>query len=214
MTKHYYLNGQLIGISDEPIKIIDKEEKLTPVFRQSHYCKSLTQLMDENFITTDFKFYNNHKRYVFHKGNDVSITTWEDDKDFKNCWHFCIYLLDHTTLRLSLSDFGDKWDSGMFGILEVKKLYKDAGDFTKKDLKQQLQKIIDMFNCQEEGGVIDVCLKNDLGEIKSDIQTHYTCSFSDADTMLKYIRQQYIEDEGLDVDLDEYKKAFESISSS
>ena len=74
-----------------------------------------------------------------------------------------IYLLDHSGLSISVSDFGDKWDSGQVGWIyvspeKIKKEYGAVNETTKKTAQKELKAEIEIYDSFLRGNIWDFVL--------------------------------------------------------
>lgn len=78
----------------------------------------------------------------------------------KDYYYFPLYFYEHGGLVLSLSDFKDKWDSGVFGIIAVpKKNYK-----SKIQAEKRLRDFLKYYNAYINGEIIKYIIEKN-GEI-------------------------------------------------
>lgn len=116
-----------------------------------------------------------------------------------------IYLLDHSGLSISVSDFGDKWDSGQVGWIyvspeKIKKEYGAVNENTKKAAQKELKAEIEIYDNFLKGNVWDFALYDtntgelintvggfigDIDEIKDDILSYLDCPQEDARYMVE-----------------------------
>lgn len=77
-------------------------------------------------------FFSNHRRYNPDKRSVDEVANWNGHSfNIKRGYiGFPVYLLDHSGVWISLSDFNDPWDSGIFAIYAISR--KDALKFAKE----------------------------------------------------------------------------------
>lgn len=74
-----------------------------------------------------------------------------------------VYAYVHSGVTFSLADFGDRWDSGVCGLIyitydEIKKEYGKVNEFTITTAKNALQGEIEMLDIYARGEVYGYCL--------------------------------------------------------
>lgn len=136
-----------------------------------------------------------------------------------------IFLLDHSGLSISVSDFGDKWDSGQVGWIyvspeKIKKEYGAVNENTKKAAQKRLKAEIEIYDSVLSGNVWYFTLYDtnigemidsirgfigDIDEIKDDILSYLDCAQEEA----KYLIENLEWEDGVrritTIDFDYYK---------
>nr|DAJ66692.1 MAG TPA: hypothetical protein [Caudoviricetes sp.] len=136
-----------------------------------------------------------------------------------------IYLLDHSELSMSVSDFGDKWDSGQVGWIyvspeKIEKEYGAVNETTKKAAQKGLKAEIEIYDSFLRGNIWDFALYDinigelidtvggfigDVDEIKDDILSYLDCAQEEA----KYLIENLEWEDGVrritTIDFDYYK---------
>lgn len=134
-----------------------------------------------------------------------------------------IFLLDHSGLSMSVSDFGDKWDSGQVGWIyvspeKIKKEYGAVNETTKKTAQKELKAEIEIYDSVLRGNVWYFTLYDtnigensiggfigDIDEIKDDILSYLDCPQEDARYMVENLKWEDKIREITTIDFDYYE---------
>lgn len=166
-------------------KLGDKHDYASP--------RDFLEEMVEPYITedTDLEDVSNSKILSILRENDFIILP--------------IYLLDHSGLSISVSDFGDRWDSGQVGWIyvspeKIEKEYGAVNETTKKAAQKGLKAEIEIYDSVLRGNVWYFTLYDinigeminsiggfigDIDEIKDDILSYLDCPQEDARYMVE-----------------------------
>jgi len=90
--------------------------------------------------------YHYHSRYVL--GTYKTLDELKEMEQSKDYISLPLYLLDHSGLRVSTSDFNDQWDSGQVGIIAVHidKALKEFGRQFRKKAVACLKSEVEIFD--------------------------------------------------------------------
>lgn len=139
-----------------------------------------------------------HRRYDFSDNCDypTSKDFWNSD-EAKNIYvSLPVYLLDHSGLYLSVTDFHDEWDSGLLGIIyctkeQAEKWFGYLPD--KQVIKDELRGEIEAYNNYLNGNWYEFCIEGLNGEIEDSCGGFYQDkNLSDLlGNMKEYVEPQY-----------------------
>lgn len=92
----------------------------------------------------DTVIYSNHRRYNpdGHKLSEILDEEERFDRDFLNSHYMLkIYAYIHSGIALSTAPFGDKWDSGLFGIIAIPKSTFDSKEKAEEFMEGEIQEL-------------------------------------------------------------------------
>lgn len=139
-----------------------------------------------------------HRRYNFSDNckYPTSADFWESE-EAKNIYvKLPVYLLDHSGLSLSTTDFHDEWDSGLLGLIfctkeQAEKWFGYLPD--EQVVKEQLRGEIELYNDYLNGSWYEFYIEGLNGEIEESCGGFYQDKgFSDLlGDMKDYVEPQY-----------------------
>lgn len=144
-----------------------------------------------------------------------------------------IYLLDHSGLSISVSDFGDKWDSGQIGWIyvspeKIKKEYGAVNENTKKAAQKELKAEIEIYDSVLRGNVwyftlYDTNIREmidsiggfigDIDEIKNDILSYLDCPQEEAKYLIENLKWENKIRETTTIDFDYYENKAKKVGA-
>lgn len=139
-----------------------------------------------------------HRNYNFSDKGDypTSKDFWASDEAKEIYVKLPVYLLDHSGLYLSTSDFHDEWDSGLLGLIyctkeQVEKWFGYLPD--EQVIKDELRGEIEAYNNYLNGSWYEFYIEGLNGEIEDSCGGFYLDKgFSDLlGNMKEYVEPQY-----------------------
>lgn len=106
--------------------------------------------------------------------NFNDFTSWDewlnDFKDHNNVWYaFPLYMIDHSSITLSLNKFSCPWDSGQLGYAIVTQEIIDSGCFQDPSdetaVRKAVEKEIEAYNSYVNGAVYQFTITNLNGDV-------------------------------------------------
>lgn len=184
--KKLYVNGELVATNNYVIEEIDAEPTYTVEIEQDD---SAEYPFEHHDI---FTLYSNHRRFNPNKrsfeelfNEEGNLPTLEQLNSSRSDYeHFRIYTYQHDGMTVSATPFSCPFDSGLLGIVAVKK--KDVSDPEKafedyvKTLDQYLQ-----------GDVYGVVIKDEMGEVVDSCWGFYGHDDETCESMLEWIPNEY-----------------------
>ena len=139
-----------------------------------------------------------HKRYDFSDKDDYPTSKdFYGSEEAKNIF-VClpVYLLDHSGLYLSVTDFHDDWDSGLLGVIYCTKEQAEKWFGTLPDkqvIKDELRSEIEAYNNYMNGSWSEFIIEGLNGEIEDSCGGFYQDKdLRDLlDDMKEYVEPQY-----------------------
>ena len=128
----------------------------------------------------------------YHRNYDLSDVD-QSDRDNIDQVKFPIYMYDHSSIALSSTPFGCKWDSGQVGIASISRAKIETEGLDVKKLEDYLEGELEEYQAYINGEVYGYMLTDEEDDVIESSWGYFTSE--DAMTEGEYIMQQYIKKE-------------------
>ena len=190
--KKLYVNGKLVATNNYIIEEIESEPTYSVRIEQDEIVEYPYEFDDTFTLYSNHRYFSPDKHAMEELFNDEgNLPTLEQLNLSRSDYdHFRIYSYEHGMMTVSTRPFSCPWDSGLLGIVAVK---KDAVNDTKeafenyvKTLDQLLQGDVYTFIIEDEmGEQVDCCCgfyghdESTLKEMLSHIPNEYGITLED-----------------------------------
>ena len=106
-----------------------------------------------------FEWNFNHKKLK----EDVSDGFPTDN--LTDWWFFKVYMYDHSGFSLALKPFSCKWDSGVYGVVAVRRPSRGGRWHRREKFLKHLEECIENLSCWLNGDVHQYTVADDRGDI-------------------------------------------------
>lgn len=196
--KKLYVNNKLVATGNYQIEEIEDEPKYSVRIEQD-------ELVEYPFEYDDtFTLYSNHRYFSPDKhdmeelfNDEGNLPTLEQLNSSRSDYdHFRIWSYEHGMMTVSASPFSCPWDSGLLGIVSVR---KDAVNDTKEAFESYVKTLDQVL----QGDVYTFILEDELGETVDACGGFYGHDETTLEEMLCYIPNEY------GIGLEDLKKAMD-----
>lgn len=194
--KKLIVNGNVVATGDYKIEEIDAEPIYTVTIKPDEWVEYPFENDEVFTLYSNRRHFNPDKHKMEELFNDEgNLPTLEQLNSSRSDYeHFRIYAYDHSGMTVSATPFSCPWDSGLLGIVAVK---KDEVRDPEKAFKTYV-KTLDQYL---QGDVYEFIIRDELGECVDSCGGFYGHSESTLEEMLYYISDEY------GITLEDLKKA-------
>lgn len=196
--KKLYVNGKLVAIGDYKIEEVNTEPTYSVKIERD-------EILDNPFEYDEvFTLYSNHRYFSPNKHDmeelfdeEGNLPTLEQLNLSRSDYeHFRIYSYEHGGMTVSATPFSCPWDSGLLGIVAVKK--EEV-----KDTKEAFKNYVKTLDQLLQGDIYTFIIEDEMGEYVDSCGGFYGHDESTLEEMLDYISTEY------GITLEDLKKAMD-----
>lgn len=196
--KKLYVNNKLVATGNYQIEEIEDEPKYSVRIEQDELVEYPFEYDDTFTLYSNHRYFSPDKRKMEELFNDEgNLPTLEQLNLSRSDYdHFRIYSYEHGMMTVSTRPFSCPWDSGLLGIVAVK---KDAVNDTKEAFKNYVE-TLDQYL---QGDVYTCIIEDEMGEHVDSCCGFYGHDESTLESMLCCISSEY------GITLEDLKKAMD-----
>lgn len=196
--KKLLVNGKVVATGDYKIEEIDAEPIYSVKIERDSYVEYPFEYDEVFTLYSNHRYFNPDKHKMEELFNEEgNLPTLEQLNSSRSDYeHFRIYLYDHSGMTVSATPFSCPWDSGLLGIVAVK---KDEV----KDPKEAFKNYVKTLDQYLQGDVYTFFVKDEMGETVDACGGFYGDDESTLEEMLCHISDEY------GITLEDLKKAMD-----
>ena len=197
--KKLYVNNKLVATGNYVIEEVNEEPKYSVRIERDELTEYPFEYDDVFTLYSNHRYFNPDKHTLRELFNDEgNLPTLEQLNSSRSDYeHFRIYSYEHGMMTVSSRPFSCPWDSGLLGIVAVKK--EDV-----KDTKEAFESYVKTLDQVLQGDVYTFIIEDELGEHVDSCGGFYGHDESTLEEMLCYIPNEY------GITLEDLKKAMDN----
>ena len=197
--KKLYVNNKLVATGNYVIEEVNEEPTYSVRIEQDELVENPFQYDDVFTLYSNHRYFSPDKRKMEELFNEEgNLPTLEQLNSSRSDYdHFRIYSYEHGMMTVSASPFSCPWDSGLLGIVAVKKA--DVED-TEKAFENYVKTLDQLL----QGDVYAYIIEDEMGEHVDACGGFYGHDESTLKDMLSYIPSEY------GITLEDLKKAMDN----
>lgn len=197
--KKLYVNNKLVATNNYIIEEIESEPTYTVRIEQDEIVEYPYEFDDTFTLYSNHRYFSPDKHAMEELFNDEgNLPTLEQLNLSRSDYdHFRIYSYEHGMMTVSASPFSCPWDSGLLGIVSVR---KDAVNDTKEAFKNYVKTLDQLL----QGDVYAFIVEDEMGESVDACGGFFGHDERTLEDMLSYIPSEY------GITLEDLKKAMDN----
>lgn len=184
--KKLYVNGELVATGNYVIEEVNSEPTYTVRIEQDSEVEYPFEHHEIFTLYSNHRYFNPDKRKMEELFNEEgNLPTLEQLNSLRSDYeHFRIYAYEHGGMTVSATPFSCPFDSGLLGIVAVKK--SDV-----KDTKEAFEDYVKTLDQYLQGDVYTVFVEDELGETVDACSGFYGHDDETCESMLDWIPTEY-----------------------
>lgn len=184
--KKLLVNGKLVATGNYVIEEIEAEPTYSVRIERDSYVEYPFKYDDVFTLYSNHKYFSPDKHKMEELFNDEgNLPTLEELNSSRSEYeHFRIYSYEHGGMTVSARPFSCPWDSGLLGIVAVK---KDEV----KDTEEAFKNYVKTLDQYLQGEVYTFVIEDEMGETVDSCGGFYGYDESTLREMLDYIEDEY-----------------------
>lgn len=197
--KKLYVNGKLVATGNYQIEEVNEEPTYTVRIERDELEGYPFEYDDTFTLYSNHRYFSPDKRKMEELFNEEgNLPTLEELNALRSDYdHFRIYSYEHGMMTVSASPFSCPWDSGLLGIVAVKKA-------NVTDTEEAFENYVETLDQLLQGDVYTYIIEDEMGEHVDSCCGFYGHDESTLESMLTFIPSEY------GITLEDLKKAMEN----